>query len=174
MNVKSSPTNMSTSTQQSSNNTSIVFYPLYKSLHEIDSTYNDYSDMEFRNKQLNSLRKDYMKYNKDFDNTKRIILLDWIMDVCSSISFKRSTYHLTVVLFDIFMSKIKNTPMNKLQLIGVCCLILSAKVEVSIHLYIYTCTYMNLYYRKSQYLVWISFHIQLKIHAVLMISRTFN
>jgi hypothetical protein len=91
--------------------------------------------MELRNKQLNALRKDYMKYNREFDTTKRIILLDWIMDVCNSISFKRSTYYLTVVLIDAFMSKIKNTPINKLQLIGVCCLILSAKVEVSKLLY---------------------------------------
>ena len=121
--------------------------------------------MELRNKQLNSLRKDYMKYNREFDNTKRIILLDWIMDVCNSISFKRSTYYLTVVLIDTFMSKVKNTPINKLQLIGVCCLILSAKVEVSILLLL---TYIHVY-RKLKYHVLISFHIQLKIHVVLMI-----
>ena len=122
--------------------------------------------MELRNKQLNALRKDYMKYNREFDNTKRIILLDWIMDVCNSISFKRSTYYLTVVLIDTFMSKVKNTPINKLQLIGVCCLILSAKVEVSILLLLLT--YIHVY-RKLKYHVLISFHIQLKIHAVLMI-----
>ena len=121
--------------------------------------------MELRNKQLNALRKDYMKYNREFDNTKRIILLDWIMDVCNSISFKRSTYYLTVVLIDTFMSKVKNTPINKLQLIGVCCLILSAKVEVSILLLL---TYIHVY-RKLKYHVLISFHIQLKIHVVLMI-----
>ena len=122
--------------------------------------------MELRNKQLNALRKDYMKYNREFDNTKRIILLDWIMDVCNSISFKRSTYYLTVVLIDTFMSKVKNTPINKLQLIGVCCLILSAKVEVSTLLLLLT--YIHVY-RKLKYHVLISFHIQLKIHAVLMI-----
>ena len=123
--------------------------------------------MELRNKQLNALKKDYMKYNREFDNTKRIILLDWIMDVCNSISFKRSTYYLTVVLIDTFMSKVKNTPINKLQLIGVCCLILSAKVEVStLLLLLLTHIYV---YRKLKYHVLISFHIQLKIHAVLMI-----
>jgi hypothetical protein len=97
--------------------------------------------MELRTEKLRSLRNDYMIYNQQFDPMKRIILLDWIMDVCNSLGFKRSTYYLSVVLFDLFMTKINNVQVTKLQLIGVCCLILASKSEVKylffLSIYIY-------------------------------------
>ena len=98
--------------------------------------------MELRTEKLRSLRNDYMIYNQQFDPIKRITLLDWIMDVCNSLGFKRSTYYLSVVLFDLFMTKINNVQVTKLQLIGVCCLILASKSEVIylfiLFIYIYT------------------------------------
>ena len=69
--------------------------------------------MELRTEKLRSLRNDYMIYNQQFDPIKRITLLDWIMDVCNSLGFKRSTYYLSVVLFDLFMTKI-NTEIMKI------------------------------------------------------------
>ena len=48
------------------------------------------------------------------------------------IGFKRSTYYLCVVLVDSFMAQIDNVQVNRLQLIGVSCLISAAKNEVSL------------------------------------------
>ena len=68
----------------------------------MNTKYNNEQDMELRTEKLRSLRNDYMIYNQQFDPIKRITLLDWIMDVCNSLGFKRSTYYLSVVLFDLF------------------------------------------------------------------------
>ena len=106
------------------------FKCLYNNINEIKQRYNDKEDFYNRTKELHQLRRNYLNYNARFDEEKRYILLDWIMDVCSMIGFKRSTYYLCVVLVDSFMAQIDNVQVNRLQLIGVSCLILAAKNEV--------------------------------------------
>lgn len=71
-----------------------------------------------------------------FDNSQpqlhpwmRTMLLDWIMNLCSQLAFKRATFHLAIVLIDISLSKIDNIHQSKLQLVGVVCLIIAAKYE---------------------------------------------
>lgn len=78
---------------------------------------------------LNTRLPDYFTRQKLIDPKMRIILLDWVMEVCGQLSFKRSTYHSAVVLLDIFLSKIPDVQTNILQLIGVTCLIIAAKNE---------------------------------------------
>lgn len=79
---------------------------------------------------LNSRNLNYFDYQNFIDPKMRVILLNWIMEVCSSLLFKRATYHSTVVLIDIFLSKYPNLKTNLLQLLGVTCLIIAAKNEV--------------------------------------------
>jgi hypothetical protein len=72
----------------------------------------------------------YFPRQRFIDVKMRIILLDWVMEVCGQLSFKRSTYHTAVVLIDVYLSKKENLPTNLLQLTGATCLILAAKNEV--------------------------------------------
>jgi hypothetical protein len=74
----------------------------------------------------------YLDHHKFIDTRMRTILLDWVMEVCAQLGFKRSTYHSSVVLIDIFLSKIENIQTNQLQLTGVTCLIIAAKNEVKL------------------------------------------
>ena len=75
------------------------------------------------------LKNDYMKKLNQIDSRKRIILLDWIMEVCCLFNFKRETYHSTVVLIDTFLSQINDLQIKDYQLVGVTCLLICAKNE---------------------------------------------
>jgi hypothetical protein len=80
---------------------------------------------------LNSLMNPSFKNNQQFIQPyMRIILLDWMMEVSSQMSFKRATYHSAVTYLDLFLSLAQNLPTNSLQLLGVTCLIIAAKNEV--------------------------------------------
>lgn len=59
----------------------------------------------------------------------RCVLCDWMMLLSSQMNFKRETYHLAITLLDIALSRLNPIKSNKLQLVGVCCLIISAKFE---------------------------------------------
>ncbi len=58
----------------------------------------------------------------------RILLVEWMMEVCDEFGLKRETYHLAVYYIDLFLSRI-NTPIEKLQLLGSSSLLLAAKIE---------------------------------------------
>lgn len=59
----------------------------------------------------------------------RAILLDWLIEVCEVYRLHRETFHLAADFFDRYMSKTNEIPKTKLQLIGVTCLFISAKIE---------------------------------------------
>ena len=105
---------------------------------EIKDTFDLYEQIgkDLNNKYLNQniiLMTDYMKRISDFSPAKRIILLDWIMEICCYSHFKRETFHMTVSLIDICFSKLENITVNEFQLLGTTCLLLSSKyLEVSI------------------------------------------
>lgn len=61
----------------------------------------------------------------------RTILLNWIMEVSAQLGFKRETYHLTVFLIDMFLHNYENLQTNEFQLLGVTCLMIASKFEVS-------------------------------------------
>ncbi|XP_057708937.1 G1/S-specific cyclin-E1 [Corythoichthys intestinalis] len=59
----------------------------------------------------------------------RAILLDWLMEVSEVYKLHRETYHLAQDYFDRFMATQSNVFKSTLQLIGISCLFIAAKVE---------------------------------------------
>lgn len=59
----------------------------------------------------------------------RAILLDWLMEVASVYHLRRVTYYLSVDYFDRFLSIRPDIPKSLLQLVGITCLYIAAKVE---------------------------------------------
>ena len=99
-------------------------------LRELDIKYNDdqffFSSTEDMHKRL----KNYMSDpNIKVDERKRLILLDWMMELSNGLHLKRDTYHLSSVLVDIYLSKHSTIDVHELQLLGVTCLIVAIKFE---------------------------------------------
>lgn len=44
----------------------------------------------------------------------RIMLLDWVMEVCNEFRFKRQTYHLAVYYIDRYLERTRDCPTNRL------------------------------------------------------------
>lgn len=59
----------------------------------------------------------------------RAILLDWIMDVCEAYKMHRETLYLAIDYLDRYLAVQKNVPKAHLQLIGITCLFVAAKLE---------------------------------------------
>jgi len=110
-----------------------VIQPCIKTPIEIDNEYNDNKFLYER--EMNTyIRKNcyYMENNQKFIKPKmRRILLDWIQEISFQLNFKKSTFHLTISILDIFLSNYKNLDIDKLQLTGVTCLMIAAKYEVN-------------------------------------------
>ena len=59
----------------------------------------------------------------------RAILLDWLIEVCEVYRLHRETFYLAVDFIDRFLGSAPAVPKNRLQLIGVTCLFIGAKIE---------------------------------------------
>ncbi|VDP09723.1 unnamed protein product [Soboliphyme baturini] len=59
----------------------------------------------------------------------RSILLDWLSEVCEVYKLHRETFHLAVDYTDRYLSKEKNVPKSRLQLVGITSLFIAAKME---------------------------------------------
>ncbi|CAH0690950.1 unnamed protein product [Chilo suppressalis] len=59
----------------------------------------------------------------------RAILLDWLNEVCEVYKLHRETFHLTVDYIDRFLTNTEDLQKSRLQLIGITCLFIAAKVE---------------------------------------------
>lgn len=59
----------------------------------------------------------------------RAILLDWLMEVSEVYHLRRVAYYLSVDYFDRFLSIRPDIPKSLLQLVGITCLYIAAKVE---------------------------------------------
>nr|ADR30028.1 cyclin E splice variant 3 [Bombyx mori] len=59
----------------------------------------------------------------------RAILLDWLNEVCEVYKLHRETFHLTVDYVDRYLSNTEDVQKGRLQLIGITCLFIAAKVE---------------------------------------------
>jgi cyclin B len=70
----------------------------------------------------------YMKTQTDVNEKMRAILIDWIIDVHFKFKLKADTLFLTVWLIDKYLS-LKKVKRNKLQLIGVTCMLIACKYE---------------------------------------------
>ena len=58
----------------------------------------------------------------------RLLLVDWMMEVCDEFGLKRDTYHLGVYYTDLFLTKIP-CRVECLQLLGASSLLLASKIE---------------------------------------------
>ena len=97
------------------------------SLKEIKIKYDFDINMKNKDSMMVFYKKDYMEKLIQIDPRKRIILLDWIMEVCCLFNFKRETYHSTVVLIDNYLSQINDLQIKDYRLVGVTCVLISAK-----------------------------------------------
>jgi cyclin A len=50
------------------------------------------------------------KYQPEITWTMRMILMDWMMEVCAEFTMKRQTYHLGVAYVDKFLSVVEDLP----------------------------------------------------------------
>lgn len=86
--------------------------------------------MEEKTFSLHSQKINYLPFHQEFDIKKRYILLSWLMEICSQISFLRSTYYLCLNLIDLYFSKNHSLiNINEFQLVGISCLLIAAKNE---------------------------------------------
>lgn len=75
---------------------------------------------------------DMLAYHPGLQPRMRAILLDWLIEVCDVYKLHRETYYLAVDYLDRFLSaknESSKTPKTRLQLIGITCLFVAAKVE---------------------------------------------
>lgn len=85
-----------------------------------------------RQDEKSSLERDpkMLELHKGLHLRMRAILLDWLIEVCEVYKLHRDTYYLAVDYLDRYLSNVDGTVQkNHLQLIGVTCLFIAAKVE---------------------------------------------
>jgi len=58
----------------------------------------------------------------------RLILVDWLCDVCVKFKFRNETFYLTVFIIDYYLQG-NNVCKNKLQLVGIAALFVASKYE---------------------------------------------
>ena len=84
--------------------------------------------IENRIKELHKLKSNYLNYQPDLSVKKRFILFDWLMDVTFQLHLTKKIYYSTINLIELFFSK-SSVDINKIQLIGIVCLLISSKNE---------------------------------------------
>ena len=84
--------------------------------------------IENRIKELHKLKSNYLNYQPDLSIKKRFILFDWIMEVAFQLRLTKKIYYSTINLIELFFSK-STVEIDKIQLIGIVCLLISAKNE---------------------------------------------
>ena len=118
----------------------------YKNLNEIENVYNYDKFLLEKTENLHKIRKNYMNNLNNLTIKKRIILLDWLMEISFQLHFKRETYYLAITLIDIYFSILNESPkLNEIQLIGLACLLISNKIDnvsiPSIKVFAYSCEF---------------------------------
>ena len=85
----------------------------------------------------NIIRRDLeYKLNPDYLTTlqreiqwhMRLLLVDWMMEVCDEFGLKRDTFHLATYYVDLYLTKIY-CKVDDLQLLGASSLLLACKIE---------------------------------------------
>ena len=73
---------------------------------------------------------EYLKKQKQLNPKMRLILLDWMMEVCEEFMLKRETFYTAVNYVDRYLEILQcPLPKNELQLLGVSSMFLATKVE---------------------------------------------
>ena len=76
----------------------------------------------------NSIKKEYMNSQKDLNSKMRSILVDWLVDVHLKFELLPQTFFSCVQLLDRYLEK-KEITRTRLQLVGICCLMIVSKIE---------------------------------------------
>ncbi|KAF8070833.1 hypothetical protein N665_1130s0010 [Sinapis alba] len=71
---------------------------------------------------------DYMRSQPEINEKMRLILVEWLIDVCVRFELNPETFYLTVNIMDRFLSA-KPVPRKELQLVGLSALLMSSKYE---------------------------------------------
>lgn len=69
------------------------------------------------------------KHQKEVKMKMRAILIDWISEVCSDYLFTRDTFYTAIKFIDLFQSKHGNIAKNEFQLVGICAIFMSMKLQ---------------------------------------------
>lgn len=86
----------------------------------------------------NIMLKEDKEYNRNdcifsrhpsFQPSMRAMLLDWLNEVCQVYNLHRATYYLALDLFDRYLSCTTNIAKSRMQLVGITCLFVAAKIE---------------------------------------------
>ncbi|KAJ8249434.1 hypothetical protein GJAV_G00234820 [Gymnothorax javanicus] len=85
----------------------------------------------------------YLERHPQLEPKMRVILLDWLMQVCEVYKLHRETYHLAQDFFDRYMATQTGVHKTRLQLIGISALFIAAKMEEvyppKVHEFAYVC-----------------------------------
>lgn len=71
---------------------------------------------------------DYMQRQPDINEKMRLILVDWMVQVCDHFHLEPSTYFLSVYYIDLFLTRTEVTRAH-LQLVGCACLLLASEIN---------------------------------------------
>ncbi|KAI1904099.1 hypothetical protein AGOR_G00002180 [Albula goreensis] len=71
----------------------------------------------------------FMEKHPQLEPKMRVILLDWLLEVCEVYKLHRETFYLAQDFFDRYMATQKNVVKTRLQLIGISSLFIAAKLE---------------------------------------------
>jgi len=72
---------------------------------------------------------DMLERHEALQPKMRAILLDWLIEVCEVYRLHRETFYLAVDFLDRYLGSADSVPKNRLQLVGVTCLFIGAKIE---------------------------------------------
>ncbi|XP_042243224.1 G1/S-specific cyclin-E-like [Homarus americanus] len=82
-----------------------------------------------RKDRLYPRRPDYLTQHPSLQPRMRAILLDWLTEVCEVYRLHRETYYLATDFIDRYLTASQDVPKQQLQLIGITCLFIAAKIE---------------------------------------------
>lgn len=82
-----------------------------------------------RKDRLYPRRPDYLTQHPSLQARMRAILLDWLTEVCEVYKLHRETYYLATDYIDRYLTASHDVPKQQLQLIGITCLFIAAKIE---------------------------------------------
>lgn len=82
-----------------------------------------------RKDRLYPRRSDYLSQHPTLQARMRAILLDWLTEVCEVHKLHRETYYLATDYIDRYLTASRDVPKQQLQLIGITCLFIAAKIE---------------------------------------------
>ncbi|KNC96003.1 uncharacterized protein SPPG_08602 [Spizellomyces punctatus DAOM BR117] len=87
------------------------------------------TDVEREEVLMENRRPDWISKHMEMNADHRGLLIDWMAEVCDENALSRRAYHLAVNFLDMYMSKIAEIPLKKLQLVGVAMLNCASKLE---------------------------------------------